>query len=84
MPITRPIPALESDLTEARTLADRGGLPGSYSMFFDDVPAVMYRKIDTTLLSVRFLTVQTGTVEATGVLPGSSGISTASDNGRVL
>jgi hypothetical protein len=53
-------------------------------MFFDDVPAVMYRKIDTTLLSVRFLTVQTGTVEATGVLPGSSGISTASDNGRVL
>ncbi len=84
MRITKPIRAPEWQLSNPRILSFWGGLIACYSMFFDDLAAVMYRKIDTTLLSETFLTARRGAGEAVGSFPGSLRIVTESDTGRVL
>jgi hypothetical protein len=85
MRIKRPIPEPECHiLCDRNDLDVRGGLIGSYSMFFDDIAAVMYRKIDTTPLSATFLTIQSRTGKASGSDPGPLVKNAASDPGRVM
>jgi hypothetical protein len=85
MRIKRPILEPERDnISVLNALDVRGGLIDSYSMFFDDVSAVMYRKIDTTPLSATFLTIQSRTGKASGSDPGPLVKIAASDPGRVM
>ncbi len=70
MRIERPTPVRDSRLSGASSLDDREGIIGTYLWFFDEIAAVMYRKIDTTLLSATFRATRSGLSREAEVSPG--------------
>jgi hypothetical protein len=84
MRITRPIPAPEIGWSAQHVEFIPAALIVAYVLFFDDRPAVMYRKIDTTPLSATFRKIQSRAGRAVGIVPGSPRDCAASDPGRVM
>jgi hypothetical protein len=68
MPTTRHIREPEAD--SRRSPATRGGRPGPNSMFFDDLHAVMYSKIDASPVFATSPTDQGRAEQEAGVIPG--------------
>jgi len=66
------------------SLVVKEGPAEELSLFFDDLSAVMYRKIDTTPLSATFPQYQVGSGVAAGISSGSWGLVVESDRGRVV
>jgi hypothetical protein len=82
MPITRPI--LGPERIAWRLFSCREHFPTFTPCFFDDIVAVMYRKIDTTPLSSASPQYQGGSGEAVGFTPDSRGLVVESDHVRVV
>lgn len=69
---------------DARLLGVRGLRSALTPLFFDDVLAVMYRKIDTTPLSATSPQHHAGSGEAAGIVPSRRGSLVESDCERVV
>ena len=82
MPTTRP--TLAPDRIAARAVVVPKALNVLDSLFFDDIVAVMYRKIDTTPHSATPPQHQVGSGESAGIAPGSWGLAVGSDCGCVV
>jgi hypothetical protein len=67
--------APEYDELDVRSDFDPTEIVRPYLNFFDDTAAVMYRKIDTTLLIATSLTVRRGPEKSFGLRPDPTGLS---------
>jgi hypothetical protein len=83
MPITRPILAPEKAAIE-RALVVRGRREVNHPLFFDDIAAVMYRKIDTTPLSATSPRPTSGLIKATEVTLSQPGALADFESGSVV
>ena len=90
MHTTRPTLAPESTMAyepAARTASGLGArrrYQSTQLMFFDDPPAVMYRKIDTTPRSANFPKHETGPIPSAGFPPSRPGLVADLEPGSVV
>jgi hypothetical protein len=77
-------PAREPAVEIASALVARGPHQATRVLFFDDLPAVMYRKIDTTPRSAKFLKHETGLIPSAGLPPSRLGLVADFELGSVV
>jgi hypothetical protein len=82
MPTTRP--TLEPETISRGALGVRGRREFHHPMFFDDIAAVMYRKIDTTPLSATSSQYHDGSEMVAGLGSGLPGVAVGKERGCVV